>query len=110
MVQSGLVGREILAAASRDGIEFLAVAFRHRRVPEFFEHGQGGIDDAGAGAVSAGHAILDLLDDLVAMPRPLRNQRQRHKAKFAMVEDAAWSASVPVAATAAFVSEIAVHG
>ena len=66
---------------------------------EFFEHGQGRIDHAGARAVGAGEAVLDLLDELVAVAGALGDQREHDQAQFAMIEHAA-RASTPVSAAA----------
>ena len=53
---------------------------------EFLQQGEGRIDHARAGAVGAAELVLDGLDQLVAMARLLRDQRQDDVAQVALVE------------------------
>src|SRR5450755_2160979 len=96
VIQRGSVRCEDGGAFSGGGVELLAVALGHSRMPEFFEHRERRVDNAGARAIGSGDAIFDLLDDLVAMARTFGNQAQHHQAKLAVVEQAARSAAAPV--------------
>src|SRR5262249_586598 len=69
-----------------------AFARRHADVAQFLQPGQRRVDHAGAGAVGAAGEILDLLDDLVAVPRAFADQVQREQPQVAMREQPARSA------------------
>ena len=89
-VHGGAVGVEVGAALGGDRMQFLAaVTGGDRYVAEFLEHGQRGVDHAGAGAVGAADALLDRLDDLVAVARLLGDQVEDDQAEVAMGEEAA---------------------
>jgi hypothetical protein len=57
-------------------------------VAHLLEHRQGGIDDAGARAVAAADALLEVLDDLVAVAGLVLEHRHDDEAQVAVLEDA----------------------
>src|SRR5262249_59720110 len=67
------VGVEIRAALVGDGVELLGALGLRGDVPGLFEISQRRIDDARARRVPAGRLGLEHLDDLLALPRPLRH-------------------------------------
>jgi hypothetical protein len=76
------------------------VLFADRRVTDFFEQGQGRIDDARAGAIALADALLERLDDFVTIARLLLDKRHDHQAQVAVVEDAlavAFASAAPMA-------------
>ncbi len=57
-------------------------------IAQLFEQGQGRVDDAGTGAIGAAQAILDGLDQFIAVAGLLGDQGQEHIAQVALFEDA----------------------
>ncbi len=97
-----LVSLQLVLALRSHGVELAAaLALLGGDQACFLEQGEGGIDHARAGAVGAADAILDFLDDLIAVPRLLGDQGQHHPAKIAVVEDASAAAAAPARAVPA---------
>src|SRR4029077_2162006 len=102
------IGIEISAAFLGDGVELLRAFGGSGDIAGFLQIGQGRIDDAGAGAVPVRGLLFEQLDDLVAVARGLRDQRQRNEAQVALGQHALCAhpvlgvaaAKVPFAATA----------
>src|SRR5688500_12423722 len=65
---------------------FLLTRHRESKVDE---HGESGVDRAGTGRVRAREALLELLDDLVAVARLLFQQLQNDVLEIALLEHAA---------------------
>src|SRR5262249_38753677 len=71
------MGVEVSRALRGYCVELLAaVAGCDGGMAELLEHGERGIDHAGARAVRAAELVFDCLDELVAVPRLLRDQLQ----------------------------------
>jgi hypothetical protein len=62
-------------------------------LPDLFEKGEDRIDRTRTRRVAATEEVLDGLDQLIAMPRLLADQRQQHESKITRSEDATASAS-----------------
>ncbi len=52
------------------------------------QQGHGGIDDAGAGRISASGEVFDLTDQVVSVARLLLDQFQQHQPQFSPFENA----------------------
>src|SRR5262249_47486690 len=86
-IERALVLGEERAPRLGDGVELLArLGGGHRRVAELLEQGERRGDDARARAGPAGEALLDRLDDLVAMAGLVREQGQNEEAQTALLE------------------------
>src|SRR5262249_45151546 len=100
-VHTSLVRRKFGFARFGDGVEFLGTLARGEfRKSHVLKHRQQRIDDAGARRIGAADAMLDLLDQFVAMPRLLGEQRQNHEFEVALIEHAARPATMAKASMA----------
>jgi hypothetical protein len=95
-------------------VELLASLFGQRGIAQFLQHGEGGIDDAGAGAVGAPGEILDRLDNLIAVAWLVRDQLQQDEAQLAVIEQsiaaAGTVAAVPATVAASHAEIVPVVG
>ncbi len=78
-VGDGAVLLQILPAKLGDVVELARALDFNRRMPEFLEVRQGGVDHAGTRDVKAFGALIQRPDDFVAMPRLVREQPQDHQ-------------------------------
>jgi hypothetical protein len=89
------------AAFVGDGVELLAAGLGFNAgVAELFEHGEGGVDGAGAWAVLAIEHFFDGADELVAVARLFFDEGQEQQAEVAGAEHAATTEPAATAAAA----------
>src|SRR5579883_2158797 len=86
LIDGALVLLQVGAALGRDLVDPLPIALGRPCVPHLLEHGERGIDRAGAGRVRAAEPLLERLDDLVTVPRLVAQQLQDHVLEIPLLE------------------------
>src|SRR5262245_5897827 len=101
---------EVGTALAGDGVELLRALDFGGDIARLLEIGQRGIDDAGARRVPARRLLLQHLDDLVAVARLLRDQRERDQPQVALRQHAPGAHHVAAAAEAVTTAAPAMAG